>query len=99
MNRGQITSWFVAGADLEDRNRAEQLQANLTHASRVSTMGEMLSSISHELAECRRCNTRRGASGKGAGFQKVFRVVMMMDSFLLSSASERNRISARKYSI
>ena len=35
----------------EDRKRAEQLQADLTHASRVSTMGELVASISHELAQ------------------------------------------------
>src|SRR6202012_2230286 len=31
--------------------RAEELQAELAHISRVSTMGEMLASISHELAQ------------------------------------------------
>jgi signal transduction histidine kinase len=51
MNRGEITCWFVAGTDIEDRNQAEQLQADLTHASRVSAMGEMVASISHELAQ------------------------------------------------
>jgi PAS domain S-box-containing protein len=48
--QGQITFWFVAGTDIEDRKQAEQLQADLTHASRVSTMGELVASISHELA-------------------------------------------------
>ena len=51
MNRGQITCWFVAGTDSEDRKQAEQLQADLTHASRVSTMGEMVASLAHELAQ------------------------------------------------
>jgi signal transduction histidine kinase len=37
--------------DIEDRKDAEQLRANLTHASRVSTMGELVASISHELAQ------------------------------------------------
>jgi signal transduction histidine kinase len=37
--------------DVEDRKLAEQLQADLTHASRVSTMGELVASISHELAQ------------------------------------------------
>jgi signal transduction histidine kinase len=35
----------------EDRKDAERLQADLTHASRVSTMGELVASISHELAQ------------------------------------------------
>jgi hypothetical protein len=51
MNRGQSTCWFVAGTDIEDRKQAEQLQANLNHASRVSTMGEMVASISQELVQ------------------------------------------------
>jgi C4-dicarboxylate-specific signal transduction histidine kinase len=37
--------------DIEDRKHAEQLQADLTHASRISTMGELVASISHELAQ------------------------------------------------
>jgi PAS domain S-box-containing protein len=49
--KGQITCWFISGTDIEDRKQAEQLHADLTHASRVSTMGEMLASISHELAQ------------------------------------------------
>jgi signal transduction histidine kinase len=37
--------------DIEDRRHAERLQADLTHASRLSTMGELVASISHELAQ------------------------------------------------
>ena len=48
---GKIVKWCGAATDIEDRKRAEQLQADLTHASRVSTMGEMVASISHELAQ------------------------------------------------
>jgi PAS domain S-box-containing protein len=50
-NRGKILKWCAVANDIEDRKRAEQLQADLTHASRVSTMGEMVASISHELAQ------------------------------------------------
>jgi signal transduction histidine kinase len=39
------------GTDIEDRKRAEQLQANLAHISRVNAMGELVASISHELAQ------------------------------------------------
>jgi PAS domain S-box-containing protein len=49
--RGKIAKWCGAATDIEDRKRAEQLQADLTHASRVSTMGELVASISHELAQ------------------------------------------------
>src|SRR5580698_4889485 len=48
---GKIVKWCGAGTDIEDRKHAEQLRADLTHASRVSTMGELVASISHELAQ------------------------------------------------
>ena len=50
-NRGKIVKWCGVANDIEDRKRVEQLQADLTHASRVSTMGELVASISHELAQ------------------------------------------------
>jgi PAS domain S-box-containing protein len=50
-NRGKIVKWCAVANDIEDRKHAEQLQADLTHASRVSTMGELVASISHELAQ------------------------------------------------
>jgi PAS domain S-box-containing protein len=50
-NRGKIVKWCAVANDIEDRRHAEQLQADLTHASRVSTMGELVASISHELAQ------------------------------------------------
>jgi PAS domain S-box-containing protein len=49
--RGKIVKWCGAATDIEDRKRAEQIQADLTHASRVSTMGELVASIAHELAQ------------------------------------------------
>ncbi len=48
---GKIVKWCGAATDIEDRKQAEQLQADLIHASRVSTMGELVASISHELAQ------------------------------------------------
>src|ERR1700723_3850377 len=48
---GKIVKWCGAATDIEDRKRAEQLQADLTHASRISTMGELVASISHELVQ------------------------------------------------
>jgi PAS domain S-box-containing protein len=50
-NRGKIVKWCAVAKDIEDRKQAERLQADLTHASRVSTMGELVASISHELAQ------------------------------------------------
>src|ERR1700733_2227116 len=48
---GTIVKWYGTLTDIEDRKDAEQLRADLTHASRVSTMGELVASISHELAQ------------------------------------------------
>ncbi len=48
---GKILRWYGAATDIEDRKRAEQLQAALAHANRVNTMGELVASISHELAQ------------------------------------------------
>ena len=50
-NRGRIVKWCAVATDIQDRKDAEQLRADLTHASRVSTMGELVASISHELAQ------------------------------------------------
>jgi PAS domain S-box-containing protein len=50
-NRDKIVKWCAVANDIEDRRHAERLQADLTHASRVSTMGELVASISHELAQ------------------------------------------------
>ena len=50
--------WCAVATDIEDRKRAEQereklrqLEADLAHINRVSTMGELVASISHELAQ------------------------------------------------
>jgi signal transduction histidine kinase len=45
------TEWCAVMNDIEDRRHAERLQADLAHASRVSTMGELVASIAHELAQ------------------------------------------------
>ncbi len=50
-SRGKIVKWCGVSNDIEDRKRTEHLRADLTHASRVSTMGELVASISHELAQ------------------------------------------------
>jgi PAS domain S-box-containing protein len=48
---GTIVEWYGTLTDIEDHKRAEQLQANLAHISRVNAMGELVASISHELAQ------------------------------------------------
>jgi PAS domain S-box-containing protein len=48
--RGKVVKWYGAATDIQGRKRAEQLQTDLAHTNRVSTMGELVASISHELA-------------------------------------------------
>ena len=53
---GNIIKWYGVATDIEDRKRVEkqrerlrQLESDLAHVNRVSTMGELAASISHEL--------------------------------------------------
>ena len=48
---GNIVKWYGSSTDIEDRKRAEQLQADLTHVSRVTTMGELTASLAHEIKQ------------------------------------------------
>jgi PAS domain S-box-containing protein len=51
--QGNILKWYGVVADIDDRKRAEealhQAQAELAHVTRVVTMGELASSIAHEV--------------------------------------------------
>jgi PAS domain S-box-containing protein len=49
--RGKVVKWYGAATDIQDRKRAEELHADLAHTNRVSTLGELVASISHELAQ------------------------------------------------
>jgi PAS domain S-box-containing protein len=53
--RGKIVKWFGTLTDIEDRKRAEEererLRADLAHVNRVSTLGELAASVSHELKQ------------------------------------------------
>jgi len=53
--RGKIRKWYGISTDVEDRKHAEQererLQADLAHVNRVSMLGELASSLSHELKQ------------------------------------------------
>ncbi len=42
---------MVSQTDFEDHKRAEQLQAELAHINRVTTMGELTASLAHELKQ------------------------------------------------
>ncbi|MGY8682022.1 PAS domain S-box protein [Bradyrhizobium sp. UFLA05-153] len=52
---GRITRWYVLLTDIEDRTQAlarlQQMQLDLAHINRVSMMGELAASLSHEIAQ------------------------------------------------
>ena len=50
-SRGKIVKWCAVATDIQDRKRAEQLQTDLAHTNRVSMLGELAASISHELKQ------------------------------------------------
>jgi len=49
----RIVRWYVLLTDIEDRTQAEarlqQMQSDFAHVNRVSTMGELAASLSHEI--------------------------------------------------
>jgi C4-dicarboxylate-specific signal transduction histidine kinase len=51
--QGRVLRWYGTRTDVEDRKRAEealrQAHADLAHASRVTTMGELTASLAHEI--------------------------------------------------
>jgi signal transduction histidine kinase len=49
--RGKIIKWYGNSTDIEDRKRAEQLQADLAHVNRVSTLGELTTSLAHDIKQ------------------------------------------------
>jgi PAS domain S-box-containing protein len=57
-SRGNVLKWYGTLTDIEDRKRAEEeseriqeLQAELAHISRVTTMGELTASLAHEIRQ------------------------------------------------
>src|ERR1700741_3244741 len=50
---GRIASWYVLLTDIDQRTRAlarlQQMQSDFAHINRVSTMGELAASLSHEI--------------------------------------------------
>src|ERR1700756_566342 len=53
--RGKILKWYGISTDIEDRKRAEEerekLRADLAHVNRVSMLGALAASVSHELKQ------------------------------------------------
>jgi PAS domain S-box-containing protein len=52
---GHIVRWYVLLTDIEDRTQAvvrlQQMQSDLAHVNRVSVMGELAASLSHEITQ------------------------------------------------
>jgi PAS domain S-box-containing protein len=52
---GRVAHWYNLLTDIEDRTRAlarlEQMQADFAHLNRVSVMGELVASLSHEITQ------------------------------------------------
>jgi PAS domain S-box-containing protein len=48
---GMIRRWYGIMTDIEDRMRARQLEADLAHVNRISMLGELAASLSHELKQ------------------------------------------------
>ncbi|HEX4556868.1 MAG TPA: PAS domain-containing protein [Xanthobacteraceae bacterium] len=52
---GRITRWYNLLTDIEDRTRAlarlDQMQSDFAHMNRVSMMGELVASLSHEITQ------------------------------------------------
>ncbi len=50
---GKIVKWYGTSTDMEDRKQAEwalqEAQAGLSHVTRVTTMGELVGAIAHEV--------------------------------------------------
>ena len=53
--RGKVLKWYGTSTDIEDGKRAEEerekLRADLAHVNRISILGELAASVSHELRQ------------------------------------------------
>src|SRR5262249_28934386 len=54
-NTGAVVAWYGTNTDIEDRTQAlarlQQLQSDFAHMNRVSMMGELAASLSHEITQ------------------------------------------------
>jgi PAS domain S-box-containing protein len=54
-NSGRVMRWYMLLTDVEDRTQAlarlQQMQSDLAHMNRLSMMGELAASLSHEIAQ------------------------------------------------
>ena len=47
----RVKYWYGTATDMEDRKRSEELQSQLAHVNRVTILGELSASLSHELKQ------------------------------------------------
>jgi PAS domain S-box-containing protein len=54
-DKGRVVAWYGTNTDIEDRTQAlarlQQMEADFAHINRVSMMGELAASLSHEIAQ------------------------------------------------
>lgn len=54
-SRGNVLRWYGSTLDIEDRQQAadrlEEARADLSHISRIATMGQLTASIAHEVSQ------------------------------------------------
>jgi len=62
--RGGVVKWCGVSTDIQDRKVAEELQAELAHVNRISTLGELAASISHELKQPIAATMLNASTGK-----------------------------------
>lgn len=48
---GTVLRWYGIMTDIEDRKRVRQLESDLAHVNRISMLGELAASLSHELKQ------------------------------------------------
>jgi len=52
---GAVVAWYGTNTDIEDRTQAlarlQQMQSDFAHMNRVSMMGELAASLSHEITQ------------------------------------------------
>lgn len=94
-----LTTTFITMIDISDQLRAEselrQLQADFVHAARISTLGEMVASIAHEVKQPLAAIVTNGGAGlRWLAGGSVDRAAARIER-IISSAEQANEIIQR----
>lgn len=94
-----LTTTFITMIDISDQLRAEaelrQLQADFVHAARISTLGEMVASIAHEVKQPLAAIVTNGGAGlRWLAGGAVDRAAARIER-IISSAEQANEIIQR----